>query len=74
MLREYGVHFDPLLFVVFPMFVLSVLVHECAHGLVALRKAIPSHGGRQTLNPIPNADPMDSLLLPGLLLVTGTAA
>ena len=29
-------HLDPTFFVVFPVFVLSVVVHECAHGWVAL--------------------------------------
>jgi len=67
------VHFDPTFFVVFPVFVLSVVVHECAHGVVALWEGDPTarDGGRITLNPIPHVDPVGSLLLPGLLLVAG---
>ena len=60
-------------FVVFPVFILSVIVHECAHGWVALRCGDPTarERGRLTLNPLPHVDPVGSLLLPGLLLVSG---
>jgi len=65
------VHFDPTFFLVFPVFVLSIIVHECAHGLVALWNGDTTarDAGRLTLNPIPHVDPMGSLLLPGLLFL-----
>jgi len=65
------VHFDPHLLVVFPVFVLSIVVHECAHGLVALWNGDTTarDRGRLTLNPIPHVDPVGSLLLPGILLL-----
>jgi Zn-dependent protease len=67
------VHFDPSFFVVLPVFVLSVVVHECAHGLVALWNGDPTarERGRLTLNPIPHVDPIGSLLFPALLLLSG---
>ena len=65
--------FDPIFFVVFPVFVLSVVVHECAHGWVALLNGdhTAREHGRLTLNPLPHIDPVGSLLLPGLLFLTG---
>ena len=58
--------FDPAFFLILPAFVLSVVVHECAHGLVALWNGDPTarDRGRLTLNPIPHVDPVGSLLLP----------
>jgi len=66
------VHFDPSFFLVFPVFILSVVVHECAHGWVALACGDPTarERGRLTLNPVPHIDPFGSLLLPGVLLLT----
>jgi Zn-dependent protease len=66
------VGFDPAILLVFPVFVLSVVVHECAHGWVALQCGDPTarDRGRLTLNPIPHIDPVGSLLLPiGLALL-----
>ena len=62
-------HVDPDLFLVLPVFVLSVIVHECAHGLVALWNGDTTarDQGRLTLNPLPHIDPVGSLLVPGLL-------
>jgi len=67
------VRVDPTFFVVLPVFVLSVVVHECAHGWVALLNGDPTalERGRLTLNPVPHVDPVGSLLLPGILFVTG---
>jgi len=59
------VHLDPNFLLVFPVFVLSIVVHECAHGLVALWNGDTTarDRGRLTLNPIPHVDPVGSLLL-----------
>ena len=61
--------FDPIFLLVFPIFLFSVVVHECAHGLVALRCGDPTarERGRLTLNPIVHLDPLGSLVLPGIL-------
>jgi len=66
------VRFDPNLLLIFPVFLFSVVVHECAHGLMALRcgDATAKERGRLTLNPIPHADLVGSILLPGLLMLT----
>ena len=63
--------FDPAFFLILPAFVLSVVVHECAHGLVALWNGDPTarDRGRLTLNPIPHVDPVGSLLLPLALVL-----
>ena len=54
---------------------LSVVCHEVSHGWVADR--LGDHTarmmGRLTLNPIPHIDPVGTILLPGLLLLTGSS-
>ncbi|RJR40196.1 MAG: site-2 protease family protein [Deltaproteobacteria bacterium] len=51
----------------------SVVVHEVAHGYVALRNGDPTAKmlGRLTLNPVPHIDPIGTILLPALLLISG---
>ncbi len=63
--------FDPAFFLVLPVFVLSIVVHECAHGVMALwcGDTTARDRGRLTLNPLPHIDPLGSLLLPGLLFL-----
>jgi len=65
------VHFDPSIFLILPVFVLSVVVHETAHGLMALWCGDPTarERGRLTLNPWPHVDLVGSLLLPALLFL-----
>jgi Zn-dependent protease len=65
------VHFDPSIFLILPVFVLSVIVHETAHGLMALwcGDATARERGRLTLNPLPHVDLMGSILLPALLFL-----
>lgn len=65
--------FDPSVLIAFPVFVLSIVVHECAHGLAALWHGDPTarEQGRLTLNPLPHVDPVGSVILPGLLLLSG---
>jgi Zn-dependent protease len=50
----------------------SVIVHEVAHGYVALLNGDPTARllGRITLNPLPHIDPIGTILLPLLLLAT----
>jgi Zn-dependent protease len=52
----------------------SVIIHEVAHGYVALLNGDPTArlSGRITLNPIPHIDPIGTILLPALLLLTGS--
>jgi len=50
----------------------SVIVHEVAHGYVALLNGDPTARmlGRITLNPVPHIDPIGTILLPLLLLIS----
>jgi Zn-dependent protease len=62
------------LLLLLPILLLSVIIHECAHGLVAEWWGDPTARmlGRLTLNPIPHIDLFGSILVPGLLLMTGS--
>jgi Zn-dependent protease len=55
------------------LLVLSLGAHEAAHGWVALKCGDPTARdlGRITLNPIPHIDPVMTILLPAIGLVTG---
>jgi len=54
--------------------VFAITVHEVAHGWVAKQKGdyTASMLGRLTLNPLKHIDPFGTIILPGLLLMTGT--
>lgn len=64
------------LFLVFELIALifSVMIHEIAHGYMAERLGDDTArvAGRLTLNPIKHIDPFGSILLPLLLLVSGS--
>ncbi len=50
----------------------AIILHEIAHGIVANRLGDPTAArmGRLTLNPLPHIDPVGTVLLPLLLVVT----
>jgi Zn-dependent protease len=52
--------------------IVSVVIHENAHGVVALALGdkTAKAAGRLTLNPIPHIDPVGSIILPALMAVT----
>lgn len=54
--------------------ILSIIFHEVAHGYVANALGDPTAKlqGRLTLNPIPHVDPIGSVLVPGILALSGT--
>ena len=54
------------------VFLFSVVIHEVAHGYVALHNGDPTAKimGRLTLNPMPHLDPVGSILVPALLLLS----
>ena len=62
-----------LLLLVIPVLIVSIIIHEVAHGYAALflgdRTAL--NAGRLTVNPIPHIDPVGSILLPLVTSVTG---
>jgi len=53
--------------------VLSITLHEAAHGIVAFRFGDDTawRMGRVSVNPIHHIDPVGTLLLPGMLLLMG---
>ncbi|MBU2495736.1 MAG: site-2 protease family protein [Candidatus Omnitrophota bacterium] len=53
--------------------IFSVIIHECSHGVAALRNGDDTARvmGRLTLNPLPHIDIFGTIILPGLLLLTG---
>lgn len=52
----------------------SVIVHEVMHGLVALKFGdhTAQRAGRLTLNPLPHIDLFGTILLPALLILSGS--
>jgi len=54
--------------------ILSIIVHEVAHGYAANSLGDPTArlAGRLTLNPLPHIDPMGSIVIPALLTLTGS--
>lgn len=58
--------------VLLPIFIFSIVLHEVAHGLMALKFGddTAQRAGRLTLNPIPHIDLIGSILIPvmGMLL------
>lgn len=54
--------------------ILAITLHEAAHGYVALRYGddTAKKMGRVSLNPLRHIDPIGTILLPGLLLLTGS--
>jgi len=55
-----------------PILLFSVVVHEVAHGWIALRLGDPTakDAGRLTLNPIPHIDPIGSIAVPLISFLT----
>jgi len=62
-----------ILLLVIPVLIVSIIVHEVAHGYAALflgdRTAL--NAGRLTVNPISHIDPIGSILLPIVTSFTG---
>jgi Zn-dependent protease len=58
----------------FLVLIFSIVIHEFSHGWVADQLGDPTarYAGRLTLNPIPHIDPVGSILLPLILLLSGT--
>jgi Zn-dependent protease len=56
-----------------PQLIFAAIVHEVAHGVVAdwCGDATARLKGRITLNPLPHIDPFMTLILPGILILSG---
>lgn len=61
-------------FLSFVILILSIIVHEVAHGYAANALGDPTArlAGRLTMNPLPHIDPMGSVILPALLVFTNS--
>ena len=69
-----GVYHGAMTVVAIIIVILSIIFHEVAHGYVAYWLGDPTakYAGRLTLNPIPHIDPVGSILVPGLALLSGS--
>ena len=63
---------ESLFFILILLF--SVIIHEVSHGFMAyyLGDNTARDAGRLTLNPVPHIDLMGSIIVPGILLATGS--
>lgn len=63
---------DPLFLFTLIVLIFSIIIHEVAHGYAANYLGDPTARlqGRLTLNPVSHIDPIGSVLLPGILLLT----
>jgi Zn-dependent protease len=62
---------DPLIIFSFIILIFSVMIHEIAHGSVALSLGDPTakDSGRLSLNPLRHLDPLGSVILPATLYI-----
>ena len=60
---------------ILPILLLSVILHEVAHGWMALRLGDPTarDAGRLTFNPLPHIDPVGSIIVPALIMFSGAS-
>lgn len=60
--------------IVIPVLLFSAILHEVMHGFVAEKLGDPTARslGRLTLNPLPHIDPIVSILVPFLLIISGS--
>ncbi len=65
---------DPVTLFLILVLIVSVIIHEVAHGFAAELQGDPTARlqGRLTLNPIPHIDIIGSILLPALLVLSGS--
>lgn len=64
-----------IIFLSLVVLILSVIAHEVAHGYAADSLGDPTArlSGRLTLNPLPHIDPMGSVIIPALLVFSGSS-
>lgn len=69
-------HISTTTWLVFAVVVPSIILHEVAHGVAALAFGDDTarRAGRLTLNPIRHIDPVGTLVLPGILALSGLGA
>ncbi len=74
LVRTNTIHIGRFYVIYFCVLIPSIILHEVSHGAVArvFGDDTAQRAGRLTLNPIPHIDPLGSVILPGLLLLSGT--
>jgi Zn-dependent protease len=67
-------HMDPLQIAMILILIMSVVIHEMAHGYAANWLGDPTARlqGRLSPNPLVHLDPLMSVILPGLLIMSGS--
>ncbi|HUW23095.1 MAG TPA: site-2 protease family protein [bacterium] len=57
------------------IFFFAIVIHECAHAWMASRCGdnTARYAGRITLNPLPHIDPIGTIILPLLLILSGSS-
>jgi len=70
---SYNLYFMEVFFAII-ILIISVVIHEVSHGYAADAQGDPTArlAGRLTLNPVPHIDILGSIVIPGLLLLTGS--
>ena len=65
---------DPVMVVTIIILIFSIIIHEMAHGYAALFLGddTAERAGRLTLNPLPHLDPIGSILLPAIFIITAS--
>ena len=68
------INIRPEFIIMFLCFIPAIVVHEVAHGYVAFRLGDPTakSKGRITLNPLAHVDPFGTVILPLVLMVSGS--
>lgn len=58
------------------LLLIAIILHEIAHGYVAWLYGDPTakNQGRLSVNPLKHIDPMGSIIVPGLLMMSGSGA
>ncbi|HEX9608837.1 MAG TPA: site-2 protease family protein [Candidatus Paceibacterota bacterium] len=61
-----------LLLIIVVILILSVIIHEISHGYAALYLGDPTArlAGRLTLNPLPHIDPLGTIIIPAILVLS----
>ena len=71
---EFINNLDPVIVLIIIILIFSIIIHEIAHGYAALFLGddTAERAGRLTLNPIPHLDPIGSILLPAIFIMTAS--
>jgi len=72
LLRTHALHIQEFYVIYFCVLIPSIILHEISHGVVAraFGDDTAQRAGRLTLNPVAHVDPLGSIILPGILLLS----